>query len=1047
MRDDDRQGPADASAGGARYRNVSGRPLNRRVVLKAAAGFSALALGAAATTPAAPVMAEQNGGTRANHWAPQAPQQGLLRTMVVSGDWITFQPDYPISAIGVSWPGDVGLWPVVEIQLSTDGSTWSDSFFLQSQVDQGVRKNRDGRIFTPLLFSDGATSIRYRTIDSAGNPGEVAGIEFTYIDSTDGPWEKDIGDRPTTLSAATMALTTTEGTTDDSVPPQIVTRAQWGADESWRFDKYGEIWPPEYITVHHIIIHHTETSNTQDPVVAIRAIYYYHAVDQGWGDIGYNYLVDRNGTIYQGRVGGQNVVGGHSYQYAFGSSGISIIGNYQYVHESDAAKAGLVSIVAWVGRFLDPYGKQDFLEIKNLPVICAHRDVNDTTCPGDMLYGDIPEIRDLVAATLDSGVQETPNPGGIIVGDRVRVQTDDGSDLNLRSSGSGSASVVGTIPNRQTARVIGGPKVASDGNWYQIQWSGGTGWATAQFLIVDPPEIPVEPGDYPYGLNMRYTSSTNIRTGPSTSAGVIQAVARNTWAFILAGPEQGNSYTWYQLRVYQVGDGWSIKDNITPAPVDNSPAGAKFKVGDWVYPRNDINVRTRPGLAQTVIGSAFAGMVFQITQPAIGVTEHIWYGAYADKFGGGWVAEDDLVLTSKPGTPSGKFKIGDQVRTTDVLNLRSSASTGGSIIAVMPTGTTGKVLDGPRSSGGYVWWKIETSYGSGWAVEDWLAKVSTSPPPPPPASGKFRSGDQVKTTDALNLRSGASTGSSVIAVLPAGATGTVTGGPRTGNGYTWWQIKTSYGTGWAVEDWLAKVSTSPPPPPPPASGKFRSGDSVRTTDYLNLRTSPGGSVIAVLPTGTAGTVTGGPTTSGGYTWWQIRTSSGTGWVAEDWLAKASTSPPPPPSSGTFRSGDSVRTTDFLNLRTSPGGGVIAVMPSGTTGTVTGGPTSSGGYTWWQIRTSYGTGWAAEDWLTKASSSPPPPPSSGFAIGSIVKVADGPLNMRSGPGTGNGVVNTLPTGTRLTVLDGPRSGNGYTWYQVNNGSYGTGWCASDFLTKA
>ena len=77
-----------------------------------------------------------------------------------------------------------------------------------------------------------------------------------------------------------------------------------------------------------MIIHHTDSPNEQDPLTAIRAIYYYHAVTQEWGDIGYNFLIDRNGTIYEGRYGGANVVGGHALQYNYGSVGIGLIGDF-----------------------------------------------------------------------------------------------------------------------------------------------------------------------------------------------------------------------------------------------------------------------------------------------------------------------------------------------------------------------------------------------------------------------------------------------------------------------------------------------------------------------------------------------------------------------------------------------------------------------------------------------------------------------------------------------------------------------------------------------
>ncbi|CAN0511539.1 unnamed protein product, partial [Phaeothamnion confervicola] len=132
-----------------------------------------------------------------------------------------------------------------------------------------------------------------------GALGSVDGLSFVYIDASDGPWAYDV----------TPQAAPSDGEGDPLVPPKLLTREAWGADDAYRFDG-NVIWPPEYQEVRHVIIHHTETPTEQDPLVAIRSIYYYHAVEQGWGDIGYNYLVDRNGTIYEGRYGGQNVVGG-----------------------------------------------------------------------------------------------------------------------------------------------------------------------------------------------------------------------------------------------------------------------------------------------------------------------------------------------------------------------------------------------------------------------------------------------------------------------------------------------------------------------------------------------------------------------------------------------------------------------------------------------------------------------------------------------------------------------------------------------------------------
>lgn len=237
-------------------------------------------------------------------------------------------------------------------------------------------------------------------------------------------------------------------------------------------------------------------------------------------------------------------------------------------------------------------------------------------------------------------------------------------------------------------------------------------------------------------------------------------------------------------------------------------------------------------------------------------------------------------------------------------------------------------------------------------------------------------------------------------------------------------------------------------PAPPVTGKFAAGDTVRTTDYLNLRSgaSTGYGVITTLSSGATGTIVDGPKTANGYTWWQLRTSQGTGWAAEDWLARvsgaSSPAPTPSPATGKFATGDTVRTTDFLNLRSGPstGSSVVAVLASNTAGTVIGGPRTGTGYTWWSIRTNAGTGWAAEPWLAKTATQPPV---TGGGPTSV-QVIDGPLNMRSGAGLNYGVLAVLPTGAQLTVVGSPVAASGYSWYKVTSTTYGTGWVASAFV---
>lgn len=607
---------------------------SRRVVLRAASGLAMLAAGMTATstpvgaqTTASTVSGEST--TRAGRYEPELSIDAKAGMTDESG-FRSFTADYPFFALGASWNGTVGTWPIIEVQTSVDGVAWSETVQLMADTVDGGQPSREGRLFTGLTYADGATQVRFRTVDADGTLGSVDGLSFVYIDASNGPWEHDV--TPEVIASDADGV-------DTMVPPKLLTREAWGADESYRFDGF-EIWPPLYSEVRHVIIHHTETPTDQDPLVAIRSIYYYHAVERGWGDIGYNYLVDRNGTIYEGRYGGQNVIGGHSYEYAEGSSGICIIGNYQEHAESDEARAGLVQIAAWTARHLDPLGSEDFHEIPNLPTICAHRDVNSTQCPGDILYSDVPYIRTLVADTLASGVLDSGAPGGIAPHDRVVVQTDDGSSLNIRADASTGATIVDRLPVGTVALVVEGPVAAEGENWYRITWESSEGWTIARYLIVSPPAPAADDGSFGFGVNLQLNDSATLRSDTSTSSTAIANLPAGTWAAMEGGPNWANGHTWYYVATDGYGKGWVAAEYLSEAPFDEHP-DAKYAVGDALVANDTFNVRIRPGGGQTIGETLPAGTRMTVSVAPVGVSDNIWYGVYGD-FGGGWVAEEGV---------------------------------------------------------------------------------------------------------------------------------------------------------------------------------------------------------------------------------------------------------------------------------------------------------------------------------------------------------------------------------------------------------------------
>lgn len=302
------------------------------------------------------------------------------------------------------------------------------------------------------------------------------------------------------------------------------------------------------------------------------------------------------------------------------------------------------------------------------------------------------------------------------------------------------------------------------------------------------------------------------------------------------------------------------------------------------------------------------------------------------------------------------------------------------------------------------------------------------------AGAGFVSGQTAVVADGpLNLRYGAGTGYGVIEQLATGDYVEIQSGPFYGDGYAWYYVYVdatgSYG--YVAGAFLGSV----------AGGSFSIGDTVYVSDGpLNVRSGPGSgySVIDTISYGTNGLVVDGPVFANGYTWYKLDYVGGTsdGWVAGDFLALAT-------SGGGFSIGDIVTVdSGTLNVRSGPGTGyaVIDSLTAGNQAVVLDGPVSANGYTWYQVNYSFGgyTGWVAGEFLSYVGGG-------GFAIGDHVYIAANGLNVRSGPGTGYAVIDTLNIGNQGVVQDGPVSANGYTWYEINY-SYGgySGWVAGEYL---
>ncbi|MFQ5885849.1 MAG: N-acetylmuramoyl-L-alanine amidase, partial [Anaerolineae bacterium] len=343
-------------------------------------------------------------------------RQGSFTSMVK-------ETPFPFNALGSRWlaslPPETDL--KVEVRSSADNSSWTD--WMEMRLDEDLAPDM-GESHGALIMVLPGRYLQYRVSLSTADPSISPALEeisLVYINSQKGP----------TIEEARAMVLPQEVTPGVPQPP-VISRAGWGADESLTNSE------PEYERPQKLVIHHTVTSNfSPDPAAAVRAVFYYHAVTLGWGDIGYNFLVDWQGNIYEGRKGGDGVVGGHARRYNYGSIGIALLGDFTSTDITPQMEQALVDLIAWeADRYgIDPRKGSYFID-REIPNIVGHRDLLQTSCPGERLYQQMPRMRELTWQELLAHdprlTLESPGEGEAVRGEvAVRVTSISPSTIGL----------------------------------------------------------------------------------------------------------------------------------------------------------------------------------------------------------------------------------------------------------------------------------------------------------------------------------------------------------------------------------------------------------------------------------------------------------------------------------------------------------------------------------------------------------------------------------------------------------------------------------------
>lgn len=425
--------PAAAAPDGAQSRRsqADAEPVAPAPGPTATASPAPSATPAPTASPAPAEPAEEPDGTAA---AEPAPEPDVLTVEMETA---------PFTVLGVTWERTPDLDGVeIRYRVRVDGS-WTDwagvgatDVAPDADSEDAEGAERDGTDPIVAVGADGlqiwaeaetgtVTDLKAVLVDPGADPAEVGSL----VDGTGSTAAAAAG--ASTADGATFRTLGTAGTdatvrTAALAQPGIISRAGWGADESLRG------CTPDYSrSVVSAAVHHTASANGYSAAAVpgiIRGFYAYHtrpeaAGGRGWCDIGYNFLVDQYGRIFEGRAGGitSTVVGVHTGGFNSRTIGVSAIGDFSSYGPSPQLAESISQLIAWkfaVHRItantnvtmVSGGGASRFPAgtAVTFNTIYAHRDAALTSCPGQSLYNLLPDIRNRVAQLSNATVAASP---------------------------------------------------------------------------------------------------------------------------------------------------------------------------------------------------------------------------------------------------------------------------------------------------------------------------------------------------------------------------------------------------------------------------------------------------------------------------------------------------------------------------------------------------------------------------------------------------------------------------------------------------------------
>ncbi len=552
--------------------------------------LNAARIGALALVVVASILGYQTSAKAYVGYAPpvannQIALHAVTKTTTSSGTRVVIYPPHTVATftlVGITWTGAVDPSSKFQVKVRESGVwtkwtnvTWSN----EHGADGSSNEASTSRNGTDPLLTAPADGVAVRVTNDSGHL--PSGIALSLVNSDLTAQDRSLISTRTVDSAVPASVISPQGAIVNR--PNIISRAQWGANESWRNQD-----PDVGTTIIAGFIHHTASTNdyssSQGPA-QMRNLYSYYTQSLKYKDLAYNFLVDKYGNVYEGRSGCPRVVttpcdgpavpatGAHTAGMNTNTFAISAIGNFQTKDPGTATFAIMDSAIAGLMAWkIAPYGL-DPNAIANIPMgsdpkhlsryqqgdvahvltISGHRDVGQTVCPGKYLYAQIPTIRSKIASLLTPVIAVPQIDKPIIAPtslDPIQISS------VISAGASWTINVVNAVDNTVLASSTG------------VQQATGT--VSYSWTHVDANSQPLTVGSYLVSIQQSVTPPATPST-PHPAA----VITRGSGQIIIALAPTLNAPTWKYRTTKTATISW-------PAATSSIAVTYKYRIQDQV---------------------------------------------------------------------------------------------------------------------------------------------------------------------------------------------------------------------------------------------------------------------------------------------------------------------------------------------------------------------------------------------------------------------------------------------------------------------------------